>query len=108
MDKQPTINIPLLEIAGDVEFYRGTRFRQYGVGLNGAAEQDDYYEYMLAYESYAFHMLLVNVSSEAGSYKAGGVVCAIKMLANVNRAVVTAEAVAYSMGTENMFLVREE
>ena len=70
-------------------------------------EEDDYYEYMLVYDGASPHMMLVNVSSEAGSHKAGSVVCAIKMLTNVNRAVVTAEAVAYSMGTKNMFLVRE-
>ena len=108
MNKPLIVNIPLQEIAGDVEFYRGTRFRRYGAGLNGVNEEDDYYEYMLVHEGYSTSsMMLVNVSSEAGRYKAGHVVCEIKMLANVNRAVVTAEAVAYSMGTERIFLAQE-
>lgn len=70
--------VSLHEIAGDVEFYRGTRFRQYAVGLRGVAEQDDYYEYMLVDDDTTAYMLLVNISSEAGKHKAGNVPCYVQ------------------------------
>lgn len=107
MNKATTVNIPLQEIAGDVEFYRGTRFRRYGVGLNGVAEKDDYYEYMLVDTDTTSYMLFVNVSSESGSHKAGHVSCYVQKLVDVNRAVVTAEAIKYSVGKEHMYLMQE-
>ena len=97
--------IPLSEIAGEVEFFRGTRFRLYKVGMSNVNEEDDFYEYMLV-DDHDSHMLLVNSSSENGRIKAGNVVCYVQKMPNVNRAVVTAAAMQYSMGLANMFLVK--
>lgn len=65
------------EVSSETEFYRGARFRKYNIGMNNVSEEDDYYEYMLVDDG-ALHMLLVNTSTEAGSSKAGNVVCYVK------------------------------
>ena len=39
---------PILEFNNNHEFFSGTRFRVYGIGLNVNDPKDDYYEYMLA------------------------------------------------------------
>ncbi|GAA4055506.1 hypothetical protein GCM10022409_48400 [Hymenobacter glaciei] len=99
--------IPLNEIASDAEFFRGTRFRSYKVGMSNVNEEDDYYEYLLV-DNGDPYMLLVNSSSGHGRIKAGNVMCYVQKLPNVNRAVVTAAAMQYSMGLANIFLVNAE
>ena len=96
--------IPLNDIADDVEFFRGKRFRKYQVGMLDIEEADDYYEYMLV-DNGDQHMLLINSSSAAGIHKAGAVVCHVQKLDSVDRAIVTALAMKYSMGVANMFVV---
>jgi hypothetical protein len=96
--------IPLSDIADNVEFFRGKRFRKYQVGMLDVAEADDYYEYMLV-DNGDQYMLLINSSSAAGIHKAGAVVCYVQKSDSVDRAVVTASAMKYSMGVGNMFVV---
>jgi hypothetical protein len=95
---------PLSDVVDDVEFFRGKRFRKYQVGMLDVEEDADYYEYMLIDNSDPY-MLVVNVSIEAGINKAGAVVCYVQKLVSVDRAVVTASAMKYSMGLRNMFVV---
>ena len=95
---------PLNDVADDIEFFRGKRFRKYQVGMLDVAEADDYYEYMLV-DNGDQYMLLINSSSAAGIHKAGAVVCYVQKVDSMDRSVVTASAIKYSMGVGNMFAV---
>jgi hypothetical protein len=95
---------PLNDVADDIEFFRGKRFRKYQAGLLDVEEVYDYYEYMLV-DNGDEYMLLINSSSAAGIHKAGAVICYVQKLASVGRVVVTAAAMKYSMGLKNMFVV---
>lgn len=100
--------IPLKDIPDDHEFWHGSRFRQFNVGLNVKDKSEDYYDYMLAdipgnYE----HMLLTNVTQDAGKHKAGLALALVKINLG-NARVVLAEAMKYSMGVENVFWIKED
>lgn len=95
---------PLIEIGDTEEFWPGTRIRLYRVGLNVQNEEDDFYEYMLIHDNQT-HFIAANVSDKAGRYKAGNVICHVKILENVGRIVATGKALKHSFGTDNTFLV---
>ena len=98
--------IPLVEVPDDREFWVGTRFRRFKVGMNVQDKTQDYYDYMLAnVPGESDYMLVVNVTQDAGRYKAGGSMCMVKTLDGVNRFVVTGKALKASVGTDNIFLL---
>jgi hypothetical protein len=99
--------IALAEIDDDKEFWCGSIFRLYGVGMNVKEEKDDYYDYMLI-DNHDEYMILANVTRDKGRHKAGYVIANVKKLENVNRIVVTAKAMKYSFGIENTFWISEE
>jgi hypothetical protein len=94
--------IPVQDLNDDQEFYKGERFRRYGVGLANTTEESDYYEYMLIYDQPP-HMIMVNVSSEAGLYKAGSVICYVPLHNVPARIVVSGKEIKRMFGTENTF-----
>ena len=90
---------PLRVISDDQEFCKGTRFRQYEVGLNVKNKEEDFYEYMLAeIPGEKEFMLLTCVEG----YKSGSALALVK-----TKFIVTGKAIKYSMGTENTFLKEE-
>ncbi|AUC15851.1 hypothetical protein BTO06_12125 [Tenacibaculum sp. SZ-18] len=96
--------IPLKDIEDQIEFWKGTRFRQYGIGLNVADKKDDFYEYMLAeIPGERGFMLLTCVEG----YKSGSALALVKTSENQTNFTVKGEAIKYSMGTENTFLKKE-
>lgn len=97
--------IPLKDIHDTVEFWRGTRFRKYNVGLNVQHKMEDYYEYMLAENpSEPEYFLLINVVG----YKSGSVLALVKVSEVKNRDVVTAGAVKNSLGVEDVYVLEDE
>jgi hypothetical protein len=98
--------IPLAEVSDEQEFWAGTLFRHYNVGMNIKDKTDDYYEYMLI-DNHEPYMFLANISLQAGRYKAGHVIAHVKKLENVNRHVVTGAAMKLSFGIEHTFLVND-
>ncbi|WP_299435634.1 hypothetical protein [uncultured Aquimarina sp.] len=97
--------IPLEMIKDDHEFWRGTRFRHYGVGLNVESKEDDFYEYMLAeIPGERDFMLLTCVEG----YKSGCALSLVKILDDKSKIVVTGKAIKYSMGTKNTYLKTEQ
>lgn len=95
---------PLKDVYDEQEFWRGTRFRQYKVGLNVENEEEDYYEYMLAeIPGEKDYMLLTCVEG----YKAGIALALVKMAEDKSKRVVKGKAVKYSMGTKNTYVIEE-
>lgn len=92
---------PLSEISDQEQLSIGTRFRQYGIGLNVADPSDDYYEYMLAHNvSDPEFLLLICVEG----YKSGNSLALVKAAPNTSYAVL-GSAVKYSMGISNTFII---
>ncbi len=101
----PKTLIPLSTIADDREIYRGTRFRQYKIGLNVPRKEDDYYEYMLAeIPGEREYMLLSCVEG----YKSGCALAMVKTAMDAGKFVVTGKAIKYSMGIEDTYLLEAE
>ena len=95
---------PLTVIPDDQEFWKGTRFRQYGVGLNVENKEDDFYEYMLAeIPGEREFMLLTCVEG----YKSGSALALVKTELDKSKFIVNGKAIKYSMGTENTYLKEE-
>jgi hypothetical protein len=91
---------PLAGISDEEVFYKGTRFRQYVIGLNVKDPEDDYYEYMLAeIPGEPNRMLLTCVEG----YKSGSHLALVKKDKNEHH--VTGEAMKFSMGTENTYVM---
>jgi hypothetical protein len=100
--------IPLRDVPDDQEFWRGSLFRLYEVGMNVKDKTDDFYEYMLVLDnSFPGFMILANSSREAGQAKRGAVICHVQLLEKADRAVVTGAAMKYSFGTEHTYWVKE-
>ena len=96
--------IKLTEVKDSDEFYLGSRFRIYNVGLNVSDESDDFYEYMLAeIPGEKEHMLLTNIVG----HKSGNVLAYVKTKRESNSFVVTAKDVKFSIGTKNTYLISE-
>lgn len=100
--------IPLKDLSDDHEFWHGNIFRQFNVGLNVEDKSQDYYDYMLAdipgnYE----YMLLTNVTRDAGKYKAGLALAMVKIILG-SRRVVHASAIKNSMGTKDVYWIKED
>lgn len=94
---------PISEINDKTKFYRGSRFRQYGIGLNVKNKEDDYYEYMLTIVlGEPDHLLLMCVEG----YKSGSPLAYVKT--EPNEMYVTANSLKRSMGVENVYLLNEE
>ncbi len=97
--------IPIKDIKDTDEFWSGTRFRIYNVGLNVKDKKDDYYEYMLAQiPGDNEHFLLTNVVG----YKSGAALALIKTSDNKSKIVVTGKAIKFSIGTDNTFVLNDE
>jgi hypothetical protein len=97
--------IPIKDIKDNDEFWRGTRFRMYNVGLNVKDKKDDYYEYMLAQiPGDSDHLLLTNVVG----YKSGAALALVKTSDDKSKLVVTGEAIKFSIGTEDTFVIKDE
>ena len=93
--------VPLTEINDDEEFFIGTRFRIYNVGLNVQKKEDDFYEYMLTQvPGESEHLNMSNVNG----HKAGYSLALVKL--KIGTLVVTGKALKFSIGTKNTFLVR--
>jgi hypothetical protein len=96
---------PLSDIEDDIEFWKGTRFRQYEIGLNVSRKEDDYYEYMLAeIPGKRDYMLLTCVKG----YKSGSALALVKTASDTSKFIVTGKAIKYSMRTENTFVLENE
>lgn len=95
---------PLDTIPDEQEFCKGTRFRQYEIGLNVENKEDDFYEYMLAeIPGEREYMLLTCVEG----YKSGSALALVKTSEDKSKFIVTSKAVKYSMGIENVYLKKE-
>ncbi len=106
--KDPIELIPLRDIPDDQEFWKGSLFRLYEVGMNVKDKTDDFYEYMLVLDlSTPDYMILANSSREAGRAKRGYVICHVRKLEDAGRHVVTGAAMKYSFGTEHTYWVKE-
>ncbi|MCB9188127.1 MAG: hypothetical protein H6599_02475 [Flavobacteriales bacterium] len=93
--------VPLSEINDSIEFWRGTRFRLYEIGLN-VPEELDYYEYMLAVvPGDSEYMLLTCVEG----YKSGSALALVKTEIGSGKRCVTAKSMKYSMGVDNVYLL---
>ena len=96
--------LPLKDINDEKEFCKGTRFRQYGIGLNVDDKNDDFYEYMLAeIPSERNFMLLTCVEG----YKSGSALALVKTIEDKTKFIVNGKAIKYSMGIENTYLKEE-
>ncbi|MDO5981272.1 hypothetical protein [Flavivirga spongiicola] len=96
---------PLKEIEDKLEFWKGTRFRQYQMGLNVSEKEDDYYEYMLAeIPGERDFMLLTCVEG----YESGSALALVKTSEDKTKFVITGKAIKYSMGIENTYLMESE
>ncbi len=97
--------IPINEINDEQEFWRGTRFRIYNVGLNVKDKKDDYYEYMLAQiPNDKEHFLLTNIVG----YKSGAALGLVKISDDQNKIVVTAKEIKFFMGIEDVYFLKDE
>jgi|SRR5690554_5501694 len=93
----------IIEIDDNKKFYRGTRFRQYKLGLNVKSKEEDYYEYMLILvPGETDHLLLTCVEG----YKSGNSLTYVKT--ELNEMYVTAKSIKSSMGIDNVYLLIEE
>lgn len=96
--------IPLKDIEDEIEFWKGTRFRQYGIGLNVDNKNDDFYEYMFVeIPGKRESMLLTCVEG----YKSGSALAYVKTLKDQTKFAVNGKAIKYSMGIENTYLKKE-
>lgn len=98
--------IPLSELDDNQEFYKGAKFRLYGVGLSQANPEEDYYDYMLIYD-HSDHMTLANVTSDKGRHKAGSVICYVPLHKVEGRIVVSAAEMKRMFGIEKTFFIDE-
>ena len=93
--------IPLSDLSDHEELPIGTRFRQYGIGLNVDHPDKDYYEYMLVHNvSEPEYVLLACVEGP----KSGSVLALVKAAPGTPYAV-TGAAIKDSMGTENTYVL---
>jgi len=91
--------IPLRDIRDEQEFWRGTRFRHYGVNVTD--QESDFYEYMLAeIPGERGFMLLTCVEG----YKAGIALAMVKTTEDKTKFIVTGKAIKYAMGIENTYV----
>ncbi len=96
--------IPLTKVKDTDEFYKGTRFRIYNVGLNVKNKKDDFYEYMLVeIPGDDEYMLITNVVG----YKSGSALALVEIKKNKRKIVVTGKSIKFSMGKENTFLLKD-
>ena len=96
--------IPLTDINDQDEFWMGTRFRIYNVGLNVSNKDDDYYEYMLAeIPGDSNYMLMTNVVG----HKSGSALALVKTTLDQNRYIVTGKSIKFSIGTEKTYLLKD-
>lgn len=94
--------IPLKEIKDNVEFWKGTRFRQYEIGLNVPEKENDFYEYMLIeVPGKRDYMLLTCVEG----YKSGSALVWVKTADDTSKFVVTGKAIKYSIGIRNTYVL---
>jgi hypothetical protein len=94
--------VPLKEINDDQKFFRGTRFRQYNMGMNVENIEDDYYEYMLAQiPGEKEYMLLICIEG----YKAGTPLAYVRVSEDKSTFIVTGKAMKDSMGVDNTYLL---
>jgi hypothetical protein len=92
------------KIPNEQEFWKGTRFRQYEIGLNVENKEDDFHEYMLAeIPGEREYMLLTCVVG----YKSGSALALVKTSDDKSKFIVLAKAIKYSMGIENIYLLQE-
>ncbi len=95
---------PLKDTDDNQEFWKGTRFRQYEIGLNVEKKEDDFYEYMLAeIPGEKDYMLLTCVEG----YKAGSALALVKTSEDKSKFVIEGKAIKYSMGIENTYSIEE-
>ena len=98
------IFIPISELNDTYEFWRGSRFRQYGIGLNVNSPEEDYYEYMLCeIPGNRDEMLLTCCEG----YKSGCALAYVKTIEDKTKFKVDAKAIKYSMGEENIYFKKE-
>jgi hypothetical protein len=96
--------IKLAELEDSEEFYSGTRFRIYKVGLNVSDESEDFYEYMLVeIPGEKEHMLLTNVVG----HKSGCALAYVKTKKHSSVFAVTSKDVKFSIGTKNTYLIKK-
>lgn len=95
---------PLKNLKVDQEFCKGTRFRQYEIGLNVKNLEDDFYAYMLAeIPSERDFMLFTCVEG----YKSGSALALVKTSEDKNKFIVNGKYIKYSIGIENTYLKEE-
>jgi hypothetical protein len=100
MNKKMT---PLRDIEDNREFWKGTRFRKYGVGLNVKNKDEDYYEYMLTeIPPKRDRMMLTHVNG----YKSGSVISFIKT-SETTKFVVSGKEIKNCLGLINTYLIEE-
>ena len=93
---------PILEFNNNHEFFSGTRFRVYGIGLNVNDPKDDYYEYMLAeVPGERDYMLATCVEGS----KSGNALAFVKTKKETNKFCVTTKDLKFSVGSENVFVI---
>jgi hypothetical protein len=96
--------VSISEIKDNVEFWRGTRFRHLNVGLNVSDKNLDYYEYMLVeVPGELDYMLLTCVEG----HKSGAALAFVKTALDKSKFVVTAEAIKFSMGEKDIYLIQD-
>ncbi len=96
--------IPLIEIDDNKQFWKGTRFRVHGVGLNVENQADDYYEYMLAEIPGERDSMLITC---VVGYKSGSALGFVKTSADKSQFSVSGKGLKEAVGTENVYLVIE-
>ena len=96
--------IPLTDLDDKTEIWRGTRFRQYNVGLNVSDKSQDYYEYMLVeIPGENEHMLLTCVEG----YKSGIALAYVKTSNNEMKFVVEGKEIKRSLGIKDTYVIKE-
>jgi hypothetical protein len=101
--------VPFADLSDELEFFRGTRFRVFNVGLNVEDNAQDYYDYMLAaVPGESEYMLVTNVTIDAGRNKAGASLCMVQTLKGGGRLVVTGASLKASVGMSDTYLLSYE
>ena len=96
--------IPLKDVKDDAEFWKGTRFRSYNVGMNVTNNEDDYYEYMLVeIPGGNEHMLLTCVQG----YKSGSALALVKTALDKTKLIVDGKSIKKSLGIDESYLIEE-
>ncbi|MEX2485220.1 MAG: hypothetical protein WED10_11690 [Brumimicrobium sp.] len=94
---------PLAEIKDAEQLSIGTRFRQYGVGLNVSDPSQDYYEYMLVHNvSEPEYVLLTCVEG----YKSGNSLALVKSAPDTEYDVL-GFAIKHVMGVDQTYMIVE-